>query len=43
MAFRYREPLRSDYDTDEEYEAAIEAYESAMDDYCERYLEERRQ
>jgi hypothetical protein len=42
MAFRYKEPQRSDYETDEEFEEAIAIYESAMDDYCERYLERKR-
>ena len=39
---RYREPLRSDYESDEEYEEALSNYESAMDDYCERYIERKR-
>ena len=42
MAFKYKEPVRSDYDTDEEYEEAIAIYESALDDYCERYIESKR-
>jgi hypothetical protein len=42
MAWKYREPQPSDYETDEEYEEAISAYESAMDDYCDEYLERQR-
>ena len=41
MAWRYTEPLPSDFETEEEYEKAMEAYEYALDDYCERCLEER--
>lgn len=41
MAFKYKEPQRCDYDTEEEYEEAIEIYESALDDYCDRYEESR--
>ena len=39
MKWGYREPLRSDYETDEEYEKACDAYESALYDYCESYEE----
>lgn len=34
-------PVRSDFDSQEEYEYACEAYESAEDDYAEAYLEAR--
>lgn len=34
MSWRYKEPQRSDFDTDEEYEEAFDAYENALDDYC---------
>ena len=39
MKFRYKEPRRSDYDTEEEYLEALDLYESALDDYCDEYLE----
>lgn len=39
MSFGYREPIPEDYDTYEEYESAHDHWESAMDDYCEEYLE----
>ena len=42
MAFKYREPQIDDYETEEEYLDAIAAYESALDDYCDRYIEDRR-
>ena len=41
MAFRYKEPLRCDFDSDEEYQEAIDLYESALDDYCDRYMDDR--
>jgi hypothetical protein len=31
-----------DYDTEEEYEEAYDAYENALDDYCARVEERRR-
>lgn len=34
MKWRYKEPLPSDYETEEEYEEALAAYERALDDYC---------
>lgn len=37
--WKYREPRPEDYDTQEEYEEALAAYESALYDYCEEYLE----
>jgi hypothetical protein len=43
MSWRYREPQRKDYETEEEFEDAIMAYESALsfyEDVCkERYYE----
>lgn len=42
MSFGYREPIPSDYDTFEDYERAHDAWEAAMDDYCEEYLERKR-
>lgn len=43
MSWRYTEPKRRDYDTQEEYEDALMAYESALsfyEDVCkERYYE----
>ena len=42
MSFRFTEPIPSDYETYEEYERAHDAWESAMDDYCEEYLERKR-
>ena len=42
MAFRYREPLISDFETEEDYDKAFAAWESAKDDYCEAYLERER-
>lgn len=41
MSWKYREPQRGDYDTDEDYEDAQEAYEGALDDYC-NWVEELR-
>lgn len=37
--WQYREPLRSDYDTDEEYEEAYDLWDSACADYIERAQE----
>lgn len=42
MSFEYREPIPSDYETYEEYERDHDAWEAAMDDYCEEYLERKR-
>ena len=39
MSWMYREPMRSEFDTDEEYESAKSAYECAEDMYAEEYLE----
>ena len=40
--WRYNEPQRGDFDTEDEYEEAMKSYESALYDYCEMYLEEDR-
>lgn len=42
MSFRYTEPVPEDYDSYEDYEHDHELWESAMDDYCEEYLERKR-
>lgn len=39
MSWRYREPLRCDFDTDEEYEEAYGYYEDAESDYIAEYEE----
>lgn len=45
MSWNCRYPRAEDYDTEEEYEEAREAYERAEDDYAdeciERYYEEK--
>jgi hypothetical protein len=38
----YVEPIPSDFDSYEEYEEAHLLWEEAIDDYCEEYLERRR-
>ena len=43
MSWRYREPQRADYDSDEEYEEAYAIYDSACTDYVERYRERCRE
>lgn len=43
MSWKYREPLRSDYDTDEEYEDALALYDAALADYAERCKERYRE
>lgn len=40
MSWNYRQPKRSDFDTLEEYESALAAYERAEDDYADQYVEE---
>ena len=40
MSWNYRQPKRSDFDTLEEYESALAAYERAEDDYVDQYVEE---
>lgn len=42
MSWRHTEPCRSDFDSDEDYEAALDNYDSALDDYVDAYLESRR-
>lgn len=42
MSWRYKKPFRDDYDTEEDYEEALEAYENALDDYCAWVEEHRR-
>ncbi len=39
MSWRYDRPRFEDYDTEEEYEQALEGYERALDDYTDDYLE----
>lgn len=39
MSWKYKYPSLEDYDSEEEYEEACAAYESAEDDYAEEYLE----
>lgn len=41
MNFMVREPLRSRFETEEEYERELWLYEAAMDDYCDEYIEMR--
>ena len=41
--WRYREPQRSDYETDEEYEDAYGLWDSACADYIERMRERHRE
>jgi len=43
MNFRHTEPIPQDFDTYEEYIEAHDLWEEAMDDYCEEYLERRRE
>lgn len=38
-----RTPVRSDYDTEAEYEEAVEAYDSAEADAIDEYIERRRE
>ena len=42
MSWKYREPIRADFETDEDYESAKSAYEYAEDMYAEEYLERKR-
>lgn len=39
MAWRYSQPQRCDFDSDEEYESGLSYYEDAQDDYAEQYFE----
>lgn len=41
--WKYTEPSRDDYDTDEEYQRALEAYEQALDVYVDDYIDRRRE
>lgn len=45
IMWRFRTPLPHEFDSEEEYEEALAAYESAYDDYCdmveEAWREER--
>lgn len=41
--WRYREPLRSDYETDQEYMDALAAYEAAEEIYIEECREKYHQ
>lgn len=36
-------PMPSDYDTEEEYQEALEAYESALSEAEDEYIERRRE
>lgn len=40
MTWRYREPLPSDFDTEDEYEKALTAYDNALDNYIDQRMEE---
>lgn len=40
MSWGYSYPVRSDFDSQEEYEYACEVYESAEDDYAEARMED---
>ena len=42
MRLSDKEPMPQDYRSYEEWEAAHERWEDAMDDYCEEYIESRR-
>lgn len=37
--WRYREPSPDDYSSEEEYQAALDAYDDAEDQYVDEYLE----
>ena len=39
MSWKYRLPDSRDYDTEEEYQEAIDAYCSAEDDYADECME----
>lgn len=43
MSWKYNEPRRENYDTEEEYERALEAYENARDLYIDAYIDSRRE
>lgn len=42
MSWRYSEPQRCDFDSEEDYEYAMSAYENALDMYVEEYYERTR-
>lgn len=42
MSFRYTPPQLCDFDTEEEYEEALDYYEEAADLYSEEYYERTR-
>ena len=42
MSWRFPCPVRSDYDTDEEYFKDLDYYYQAADQYADEYLERRR-
>lgn len=39
--YKYREPNPRDYETEEDYQEALDDFYAAMDDHAERYLEMR--
>lgn len=39
--WKYREPVRSDFEDEDDFERAEEAFWDAVDDYCEMYEEDR--
>ena len=43
MSWNYKYPSPRDYDSEEEYEEACAAYETAEDNYIEDYLERVRE
>lgn len=42
MSWRYSPPIESDYETYEEFVKAMDAYEYALDNYCEEAEARRR-
>lgn len=42
MTWKYRAPLRCDFDSEEEYQEALSYYEDAADLYAEEYHERTR-
>ena len=41
--YKFQEPKRRDYDTDEEYQEALDEYYASEDAYAERAMERRRE
>ena len=41
--WKYREPQPEDYETEEEYEDALAAYDRALDAYADDYIDSRRE